>query len=377
MPLFEVFIPAATADGFNITARISAESWIQALRNGLTRLGDTADVRNILCDITATGIDVTEPQSGRVFRIRELPETEHVPAPAAAPAPALIVHPPQAADDNDPTPNAAPHSPLTDALHHVSDPEPVVLTPKPPPEPVELKPKPVPVVLTPKRASPEAPAPASTPAAPKKSGIFPSAQRFLEELESDEVTQQPAADTPKVHIGRGRVEQERSVEDILGELLDRTQEIYEHESLESAAGFMIDLAMQTIKADSAAVFIADINRNDLYFATARGPKAAEVMGFRVPAGKGIVGFCVQSGVSLAVSDVHKDPHFYAAISKGLGYETRSILCSPAQQGGRVFGALELINRVGGDAFTGDEVNVLNFLAHEFSDYLVNTGQTGD
>ena len=40
MPLFEVFIPTTDPDGFNITARIRADSWIQALRNGLSKLGD-------------------------------------------------------------------------------------------------------------------------------------------------------------------------------------------------------------------------------------------------------------------------------------------------------------------------------------------------
>ena len=71
-------------DGFNVTARIRADSWIQGLRNGLSKLGDTADVRNVMCDITEDGIDVTEPASGRVFRIRELPD-EVAAAPAAAP----------------------------------------------------------------------------------------------------------------------------------------------------------------------------------------------------------------------------------------------------------------------------------------------------
>src|SRR5512137_548594 len=93
MALFEVFIPAVDPNGFNITARIKADSWIQALRNGLSRLGDTTDVRNVMCDITEQGIDVTEPTSGRVFRIRELADAE-APKPAVtapAPAPVLLV----------------------------------------------------------------------------------------------------------------------------------------------------------------------------------------------------------------------------------------------------------------------------------------------
>ena len=192
------------------------------------------------------------------------------------------------------------------------------------------------------------------------------------------MVQQKASEGPRVVVGRAPpTEPQRSVDELLGELFERTQQLYDAATLTEAANFLLDLAMESIPAESGAVFISDINADELYFAAARGPKADDVMDFRVPMGMGIVGFCAQSGVSLAVSDVHHNPHFYAAISKSLGYETRSLLCSPAQMDGRVFAALELINMKGASTFTRDHVNVLNYLAHEFADYLVNTGQTGD
>lgn len=177
-------------------------------------------------------------------------------------------------------------------------------------------------------------------------------------------------------IGRPR-EEKRSAADLISDLFEATQSIHNHANLRDAASYILSLAMRTIPSDSGAVFISDINRDDLYFAAAAGPKATDVMSFRVPMGQGIVGFSAQAGVSLAVSDVQKDPRFYAKISQALGYETRSIVCSPAQQGGRVFGAIELINKKSGTSFTGNEVDILNYLAHEFADYLVTTGQTGD
>ena len=36
----------------------------------------------------------------------------------------------------------------------------------------------------------------------------------------------------------------------------------------------------------------------------------------------------------------------------------------------------LINKKTGSSFTNEEINLLNYLAHEFADYLINTGQTG-
>jgi GAF domain-containing protein len=203
-------------------------------------------------------------------------------------------------------------------------------------------------------------------------------ERFRSVAEAEEVTEERASESPTVQIGRRPVEGEaRSIEDLLGDLFEATQTLYDHDNLEAAARFVLDLAHEAIPSESGAVFISDINRDDLYFAAATGPKADEVMSFRVPMGQGIVGFAAQEGVSVAVSDVDRDPRFYANISKALGYQTRSILCAPAQIEGRVFGALELINKRTDSSFSADEVNLLNYLAHELADYMVNTGQTGD
>ncbi len=186
-----------------------------------------------------------------------------------------------------------------------------------------------------------------------------------------------ASEAPTPQIGRGKHENAVSVEDLLGDMFEAAQALYDCEDVRAAGRLILELAMKAIPSDSGAVFISDINQNDLFFAAAAGPKADDVMSFRVPMGKGIVGFSAQSGVSLVVSDVQKDPRFYATISKALGYESHSMICAPAQQSGRVFGAIELINKQNGTSFSGDELNILNYLAHEFADYLINTGQTGD
>ncbi len=322
MALFEIFIPTTDPAGFNITARVRADSWIQALRNGLSRLGDNTDVRNVLCDITEDAIDVTEPASGRVFRIREVAE--------AAP------------------PQVVPSAPPPVVVARVVPPPPVTAGPPPPAKARAVTP----------------PAAADRPAT-----------RFAGTYEEESVVREKAGAGPGVPIGRAHVE-ESSIDDLIAKLFESAQGVYERPDLTAAAYFLLDLAMQAIPSDSGAVFIADINREDLYFAAARGPKGQEVMKFRVPMGQGIVGFAAQVGVSLAVSDVQRDPRFYARIAKSLGYETRSILCAPAQKEGRVLGALELINKKSGTSYTREEVSLANYLAHELAEYLVSTGQAG-
>jgi len=177
--------------------------------------------------------------------------------------------------------------------------------------------------------------------------------------------------------GRGKSTNERPIEDILGDLFGKTQDIYNHKELKQAADFILDLAMESVPAESGSVLIADINDDDMYFAAAKGPKASEIMQFRVPMGHSIAGFAAMEGVALAVSDADQDERFYADISEKLGYATKSLVCSPCQKDGRTYAIVELVNKTGDSSFSADEVNVLNFLAHEFAQYLIQTGQTGD
>ncbi|MCA3012721.1 MAG: GAF domain-containing protein [Myxococcaceae bacterium] len=99
---------------------------------------------------------------------------------------------------------------------------------------------------------------------------------------------------------------------------------------------------------------------------ATGPKAKELLRSKIviPAGTGIAGFCCLEDVSVAVSDVQRDPRFYAAIGEKIDFETRSILCAPMMTHGRSFGCPQLINRKGGPQFAEHEVGVLAYLAHQ-------------
>ncbi len=178
--------------------------------------------------------------------------------------------------------------------------------------------------------------------------------------------QPPPADAP---IGRSLEVTPESTTDFLEEVFELTQEVNKKTTQEEALYFMLDLAIDRVRVDSGSVFLADINQHDLYFGAARGPKAQEVMKFRVKMGQGIVGFCAEEGVGLAVSDVTKDSRFYAAISEKIGYPTRSMLCVPMQVEGRVVGALELINRRENDVFSEQDLNVANFIAHQLAEYL--------
>jgi GAF domain-containing protein len=151
----------------------------------------------------------------------------------------------------------------------------------------------------------------------------------------------------------------------------RITELNDKKDVADAMQFVLDLAMEKVPCEAGSVLQADLSSGDLSFITATGPKAKELLRSKVviPVGTGIAGFCAFEGVSVAVSDVQKDPRFYAAIGEKIDYETKSLLCAPMMTHGRSFGCLQLINRKGGPQFAEHEVGVLAYLAHQAALYL--------
>jgi putative methionine-R-sulfoxide reductase with GAF domain len=178
-------------------------------------------------------------------------------------------------------------------------------------------------------------------------------------------------DEIRKEIGEDEVVQEPfDLDEVLADLFMDMMDVTSM-SERDAAKYTLDLAHKIIKAEAGSVILSDYNSalQDLFFAAARGEVANKLSDIRIPRGKGIVGFSVQMGCPLSVSDVSQNPNFYRAVSDKTGYQTRSILCVPVQHGPRTFGAIELINKIGSDRWTPGEMNVVHFLAQKLGEHL--------
>lgn len=399
MARFEVHIPSTTTDGFNITFRLDAEHWMAALKQGLARLGEQGTSgRNLLVDLLPDeSIDVTDTESGRVFRIRELhdpastataPEghegpdvqeaqTERIPAvepfsagveptstsPSEAPTlemPAIATEGPHSASRAEESrapilleqPLATEASPLAEASG--------VVTPEPT-SPVPHRP----AVRLPAIRGDES---------PSHVGPLPSRPaRLLEPIRPEKpIANEPLTSPSQPITGRiGRPGPRTRQIELLSELFERTQEIFDISDERRVLGFLLDLALEKIPCESGSIFVAELGSTALELAVARGPKAAELerMGLSLPMGVGIAGFCAQEAVSLAISETEMDPRFHREVSEALGYPVRSILCAPMVSGGRTFGCVEVINRRESSTFTDAELAILSYVAHQGARFL--------
>ncbi len=337
MPRFEVFIPRSARMPMDMRLRLEADIWIDALKAGLAKVGEGgAAAENVLCDIKPdNSIHVTDAASGRVFQIRELDERDA--GAAAAETGATEPEMPAAA--------TAPQMPAAEAVPTA-----------PPAEPIPTAPP---------AAPPTEPIPTAPPAAPPA------------EPAADAIPTAPPAPAPELPytatesgIGRALDLTSEATADLLEEIFELTSGVEQKTDREDALYFMLDVAMNTLGTDAGSVLLTDLSSDDLHFGAARGPKAQEVMQFTVHMGQGIVGFCAENAVGLAVSDAERDPRFYAAISEKIGYPTRSILCVPVQDEGEVVGALELINKKSSDTFNERDLGVASFISQQLARYLL-------
>lgn len=116
-----------------------------------------------------------------------------------------------------------------------------------------------------------------------------------------------------------------------------------------------------VGAEAGALFMLTPCGLKLHCNASCGP--VDVTGLEIASDQGIVGFCVQNDDGQIVRDVAKDPNFNAAIDDETGFKTKSILCAPMSVKGERIGAIELINKRGGDGlFDGNDLHLLQALA---------------
>ena len=425
--LYRIYIPALDPDGVSMTIDVEAHNWMMALRAGLDEIGADRDiVKRAICDIKADKtIHVMEPAQGRIFVLREVGgDGLPAPAPEDTPPPAVI---PAAQPADLPAP-----SPIGTARPHVlAAPNITGEVPRwaqdgasrsaPNDEPRWAQ--------SPASGPSERPTAPQMAAAvdPERTPTVPVSEESRGVREVDEraarnrdiVTSAPSldeldyplqeADLEKYfdtsrpvrarreisHLDIGSVLQgdprvmartpserfpaqlgaqlratELASEELFAQVFEEMAEIeFAGDTLEAGLQFALELAVKRIPSEAGWLLLADMNRRDLYFATATGPKAERVIDYRLPMGKGIAGFCAVNGVSLSLSDVEKDPRFQSSISRSVGYKINSVACAPVQKDGRVFGAMQIMNHRERSEYTPSELDVLNYIARRTAEFL--------
>lgn len=118
---------------------------------------------------------------------------------------------------------------------------------------------------------------------------------------------------------------------------------------------IVKTAAGVFEAAACSIALVDPVTGELVYQASWGAGAKEIVGVRLPPGKGLAGSVVQSGEGLAVPDCRNDPRFQAQIAAGTGYVPHTMLVLPLKQGDRTVGTLSVLDRRDGRPYTLDDI----------------------
>ncbi len=144
-------------------------------------------------------------------------------------------------------------------------------------------------------------------------------------------------------------------------LADMGRDFASNQPLEVTLKHAVERITDYVDAEAGALFMLSPGGEELECDACIGP--VEITGLKLAADQGIVGFCVQKDAGRIVRDVANDPDFNASVDDETGFKTKSILCAPMSVKGERIGAIELINKRGGDGlFDNDDLHLLQALS---------------
>ncbi len=174
-----------------------------------------------------------------------------------------------------------------------------------------------------------------------------------------------AAEQPVTPVDRGRtvplhVDKKEQELTLLSQILERARSSLPEEAV---FPFLLEKAIDIAEAEAGTVALLEMEngkQGQLGFRYTMGEQAESIKGIYIPRDHGILGWCISNDEPVIVNDVHNDPRFFPWVDQMSGFKTSSILCLPIHSEGKVFGALEIINKQNGH-FTQKDVELLETL----------------
>jgi len=165
--------------------------------------------------------------------------------------------------------------------------------------------------------------------------------------------------------------QNRLREGQIDALIHVARTVNSHLELDDVLRSIMAVATEVLQAEAASLVLVDEETDELEFHVATGEKAESLSAFRLKRGTGIVGHVIESREPIIVNDAQSDPRFYSKVDDGTGFVTRSILCVPMARGNSVWGAIEVLNRIGDQPFTTEDQTLCEAISGQAAIALEN------
>jgi sigma-B regulation protein RsbU (phosphoserine phosphatase) len=130
-----------------------------------------------------------------------------------------------------------------------------------------------------------------------------------------------------------------------------------------------------MQAEAASLFLLDPETQVLECRICVGP--VDITGSRLAVGQGVVGRAVAENATQIVVDAATDARVWRAADDDSGFVTRSLVCAPLATANGPIGALEIVNRRDGAAFSVADAELLGIIAAPAALAINNARMAGD
>ena len=124
---------------------------------------------------------------------------------------------------------------------------------------------------------------------------------------------------------------------------------------------VIQIIQEKMHVEAASVMLREPGTDEIVFAKILHGSTEQFAGIRLKVGQGIIGWVVSKGEPVIIQDVARDPRWYNGVDKSTGFKTHSAICVPLIATDEVIGAIELLNKQGGE-FTESDLQLLESIA---------------
>ncbi|MEE2962211.1 MAG: GAF domain-containing protein [Myxococcota bacterium] len=362
MALFRVLVPAVNPTGIDFIKHIEGETWLDALKVAIKKLGALVDIQHLECVNSDIGLEIQDPQGGRTFYIQCLSTDADSMNPFLPEIKPETPKAPQTSFEEE----TRTHSRQThDSIGHL---------PK-----IDAQAKTTEINLQQLKASPSAPEIATEATAP---GHW---KRLTEESKAPLVTKEKTKGAQNIFNSIYETTEEftlpshlipRHPEDAAEnlnltttQLFFKTANLHMANDLREAANRTLDLALESIPANAGTIYLVEPSRKNLCFAAVRGPASETLAGKTLGWGQGLAGFATDTGLSLHIRDAQTDPRFRQDIAEKLNYQVQSMLCVPILSDSGNVGCIQLLNALSPHGFQEEARVQLDFLAQQLAQFM--------
>ncbi len=127
---------------------------------------------------------------------------------------------------------------------------------------------------------------------------------------------------------------------------------------------ILESATQILNCEAGSLFLVDNQTGELVFEVVNGPVASDLVGKRIPPGKGLVGEAVETHKAIIANDARRRKRWFEVTDLQTGFTTQDLLVVPMAVKDDVIGVIEVINKGDGSPFNQDDQELLTTFASQ-------------